>query len=142
MTIWPKIRVHIDSFFFSTRPFNQIIGSPFIYYCFSTRPFDEKLGSSLKYIFHLHTTIRQKNVTFFTLFILSMCTTIRPKIRILINFFFYLYTTIWPKLGVTLTLKCTLFLIVPIFCLQYCLYISPATIIPLYSYTISIEVLI
>ena len=54
------------------------------------------------------------------------------KIRVLINLFFYLYTTIRPKLGVTLTLKFVFFLIVPIICLQHCLYISPATIIPLY----------
>ena len=40
--------------------------------------------------------------------------------------------TIRPKLGVTLILKFIIFLIEPIFCLQYCLYISSATIIPLY----------
>ena len=46
-------------------------------------------------------------------------------------YFFYLYMTIRSKLGVTL--KFIIFLIEPIFCLQYCLYISSATIIPLYS---------
>ena len=40
--------------------------------------------------------------------------------------------TIRPKLGITLILKFIIFLIEPIFCLQYCLYISSATIIPLY----------
>ena len=45
---------------------------------------------------------------------------------------FLLYMTIRPKLGVTLTLKFIIFLIVPIFCLQYCLHISSATIIPVY----------
>ena len=40
--------------------------------------------------------------------------------------------TIRPKLGVTLILKFIIFLIEPIFCLQYCLYISFTTIIPLY----------
>ena len=48
------------------------------------------------------------------------------------SFFFYLYMTIRPKLGVTLILKFVISLIKPIFCLQYCLYISSATIIPLY----------
>ena len=47
-------------------------------------------------------------------------------------FFFYLYMTIRPKLGITLILKFIIFLIEPIFCLQYCLYILSTTIIPLY----------
>ena len=118
-------------FLICTWPFNQIIGPSFIYFFFSAQPFDQKLGSSLIYIFHLHTTIQQKYMTFLS-FILSLCTTIQPKISILINCFFYFYMTIWPKLGVTLFLKFIIFLIEPIFCLQYCLYISFATIIPLY----------
>ena len=101
----------------------------FHFYFFSARPFDQKLGSSLIYIFHLHTTIRQKYMTFLS-FILFLCTTIRPKISVLINFF--LYMTIRPKLGVTLIFKFIIFLIEPIFCLQYCLYILSTTIIPLY----------
>ena len=52
-------------------------------------------------------------------FTLSLCTTIQPKIRILINLFFYLWTTIQPKSGVNPTLQLILFLIVPIFCLLY-----------------------
>ena len=96
--------------FICTRPFDQIIGSSFIYYFFSAPPFDQKLESSLIYIFHLHTSIRQKYMIFFISFILSLCTTIRPKIRVLINLF-YLYTTIPPKLGVSLTLRFILFLI-------------------------------
>ena len=40
--------------------------------------------------------------------------------------------TIRPKLGVTLILKFIIFLIEPIFCVQYCFYILSATIIPLY----------
>ena len=47
-------------------------------------------------------------------------------------YFFYLYMTIRPKLGITLILKFIIFLIEPIFCLQYCLYILSTTIIPLY----------
>ena len=81
-TIRPKIRILIDLFFYlhtTIRP--NYIGSSFIYYFFSARPFDQKLESSLIYIFHLHTT-------FFISFILSLCTTIPPKIRVLINLFF------------------------------------------------------
>ena len=107
-------------FLICTRPFDQIIGSSFIYYFFSARPFDQKLGSSLIYIFHLHTTIRQKYMTFFLSFILSLCTTIRPK------------------LGVTLTLKFILFFIVPIFCLQYYFIFRPLQSYPYISYTIFI----
>ena len=102
-----------------------------LYYFFSARPLDQKLGSSL-YIFHLHTTIRHLHTTiqpFSHLFFL--CT--RPFDQKLVSsliYFFYLYMTIRSKLGVTL--KFIIFLIEPIFCLQYCLYISSATIIPLY----------
>ena len=102
------------------------------YSFFSARPFDQKLGSSLIYIFHLHTTIRQKYMTFLS-FILSFCARLfDQKLVSSLIYFFYLYMTIRPKLGVTLTLKFIPFLILPIFCLQYCLYISSATIIPLY----------
>ena len=109
-----KLESTLIYFFICTRPFDQIIGSSFIYYFLSARPFDQKLGSSLIYIFHLHLTIRQKYMTFFLLFVLSLCMTIRPKISVLNNSFF-LYTTIWPKLGVILTFKFILFLIAPIF---------------------------
>ena len=74
-------------FFICTRPFDQIIGSSFIYYFFSARPSDQKLWSSLIYMLHLHTIIRQKYVTFFLSFILSLCTNIRPKFSVLINLF-------------------------------------------------------
>ena len=47
-------------------------------------------------------------------------------------YFFYLYMNIRPKLGVTLIFEFIIFLIEPIFSLQYCLYVSSATIIPLY----------
>ena len=119
-------------FLICTRPFDQIIGSSFIYYFFSARPFDQKLGSSLIYIFHLHTTIRQKYMTFLS-FILSFCARLfDQKLVSSLIYFFYLYMTIRPKLGVTLILKFIIFLIEPILGLQYCLYISSATIIPLY----------
>ena len=74
--------------FICTRSFDQIIWSSFIYSFFSVRPFDQKLGSSLIYFFRLHTTIRQKYMTFFVSFILSLCTNIWPKIRVLINLLF------------------------------------------------------
>ena len=72
------------------------IWSSFIYSFFSARPFDEKLGSSLIYFIYLQKIIRQKYMIFFVSFILSLCRTIRPKNRVLINYnlFFYLYTTI------------------------------------------------
>ena len=57
------------------------------YSFFSARPFDQKLGSSLIYIFNLHTTTRQKYMIFLISFILSLCTTIQPKISVLINLF-------------------------------------------------------
>ena len=72
------------------------IWSSFIYSFFSARPFDKKLGSSLIYFIYLQKIIRQKYMIFFVSFILSLCRTIRPKNRVLINYnlFFYLYTTI------------------------------------------------
>ena len=106
MTIRPNYRVLFIYSFFSARAFNQILGSTLIYflictrpfnkitmssficYFFSVRPFDQKLWSSLIYIFHLHTIIRQKYMTFFLSFILSFCTTIRPKVSVLIKLFF------------------------------------------------------
>ena len=90
MTIRPKIKVVTDSFFFiCTRPFYQIIWSSFIDSFFCTRPFDLKLGSSLIYFFHIHTTIRQKYMIVFHLFIyLFLFTTIRSNLgSSLINFF-------------------------------------------------------
>ena len=59
-------------------------------------------------------TIWQKCMTFFLSFILSLSTTIRPKISVLINFFF-MNMTIQPKLGVALILK---------FIIKSCSYIS------------------
>ena len=106
MTIRPNYRVLFIYSFFSARAFDQILGSTLIYflictrpfnkitmssficYFFSVRPFDQKLWSSLIYIFHLHTIIRQKYMTFFLSFILSFCTTIRPKVSVLIKLFF------------------------------------------------------
>ena len=69
-------------------------------------------------------------------FILSLSTTIRPQIRVLINYF-YLHTTIWPKLGVTLSPKFILFLIVPVFCLLYSWQYFPYTL-----YALFLEVLL
>ena len=100
-TIRPKIRVHIDLFFIWTRPFDQII------------------GSSLIYFFCLHTTIWQKYMTFFLSFIHSLCRTIRPKNRVLINVLFLFVHDHSTKLGVTLTLLLILFLNLPIFRLLY-----------------------
>ena len=124
-TIRQKIRVFIYLFFICTRPFDLIIGSSFIYSFFSARPFDQKLGSSLIYFFHLHTTIRQKDMIFFLSFILSLCTVIRPKNRVLINLLFLFVHDHSTKLGVTLILLFILFLGVPIFRLLHSWQIMP-----------------
>ena len=58
-----------------------------IYSFFSERPFDQNLGSPLIYLFHLQTNIQQKYEIFFHFFF-SLCTTIRPKIRVIINLIF------------------------------------------------------
>ena len=60
------------------------------------RPFDQNLGSSLIYLFYMHATIRQKYMVFFHLIFL-FCTTIRPKIRVVIDLLFYVHATIRPK---------------------------------------------
>ena len=112
-------------FFICTRPFDQFIGSSFIYYFFSTRPFE----SSLIYIFHLRTNIRQKYMIFFLSFIHSLCTTIRPKNRVLINLLFLFVHDHSTKLGVTLTILFILFLDVPIFPLLYSWEILPLHLI-------------
>ena len=80
------------------------------------------------HIFHLHTTMRQKYMTFLS-FILSLRTTIRSKISVLINLFFLFVHDHSTKV---LILKFIIFLTELIFCWQYCPYISSATIIPLY----------
>ena len=64
---------------------------------------------------------------FFLSFILSLCMTIRPKNRVLINLFFLFVHDHSTKLGVTLTVSFNLFLDVPIFRLLY-----SWTILPLY----------
>ena len=74
----------------------------YLFYSFSSaQPFDQKLGSSLIYFFHSHTTIWQKYMIFFLSLILSLCMTIRPKNRVLINFFLFVHDH---STGVTLTL--------------------------------------
>ena len=50
------------------------------------RPFDQNLAFPLIYFFYLHMTIRQKYMAFFHLIFL-LYTTIRPKIRVLIDLF-------------------------------------------------------
>ena len=52
----------------------------------SAQLFDQKPGSTLIYFFYLYTTIQQKYVVLFHLF-LFLCTIIRPKVRVLIDFF-------------------------------------------------------
>ena len=139
-TIWPKIRVLIFYLHTTIRP-NYRVFFHLLYSFFSAQPFDQKLGSSLIYFFHLHTTIQQKYMIFFLSFILSLCTTIRPKNRVLINLLFLFVHDHLIKLGFTLSfLRCVniSFAILmtdtaPIFlslCFrQCCLYISSAIFI-------------
>ena len=105
-------------FFFCAQPFDQKLGSSFIYFFYlymtirpkirvlidlfffiCTRPFDLKLGSSLIYLFHLHATIRQKYMIVFHLFFLCAQPNSGPHYYYYFFFFFHLYTTIPPKLG-------------------------------------------
>ena len=96
-TIGPKIRVLIDLIFFiCTRLFDQIIWSSFIYSFFSAQPFNQKLGSSLTYLFHFHTTIRQKYSiwsSFFHFFFLC-AQPFDQKLGPSLIYCFYLHTTI------------------------------------------------
>ena len=66
-----KIRVLIDLFLLFVHDHSTKLYGPlsFILSLFCARPFDQKLGSSLIYLFYLYTTIR-------------------PKIRVLINLIF------------------------------------------------------
>ena len=75
-----KIRVLIDLFLLFVHDHSTKLYGPlsFILSLFCARPFDQKLGSSLIYLFYLYTTIR-------------------PKIRVLIDLVFYLHTTSRPN---------------------------------------------
>ena len=106
-------------FFICTRPFDQFIGSSFIYFIYSlVDNHSTKKMSSLIYFFHLHTTIWQTFKNFLS-FIISLCTTIQSKNRVLINFLFLFVHDHSTMLGVTLTLLFILFLDVPKFSLLY-----------------------
>ena len=69
--------------------------------------------------FYLYTTIWQTFKKFFVSFIISLCTTIQSKNRVLINFLFLFVHDHSTMLGVTLTLLFILFLDVPKFSLLY-----------------------
>ena len=58
----------------------------FLLWAAIVRPFRQKLESSLNYFFYLHATIRLKYMILFHIFF-SICTTIQPKISLLINLF-------------------------------------------------------
>ena len=98
MTIRPKIRDLINLIFLFVHDHSTKNWGPhwFIFFI-CTRPFDLKLGSSLIFFFYLHTTIRPKirvliNFIFF-------CT--RPfdqKLGFTLIYFFHLYATIWPEI--------------------------------------------
>ena len=126
-TIRPNIRFLIDLYFYlhTTIPWNYWVLFYWFYSFFSARPFDQKLESSVIYFFYLHTAIRQKYMLFFLSFILSLCTAVQPKNKVLINLLFLFGHNYWIKLGVTLTLLFVLFLDVPIFLLLYSWQILP-----------------
>ena len=67
-----KIRVLIDLFLLFVHDHSTKLYGPlsFILSLFCARPFDQKLGSSLIYLFYLYTTIRQKIRVLINLFIL------------------------------------------------------------------------
>ena len=77
--------------------------SSFIYSFFSTRPFNQKLGSSLIYFFRLDTTSWQQYMILSHLFFL-LRSTIRPKIRVHTDLLLHLCTTIRPKFMVLINL--------------------------------------
>ena len=142
MTIRPKIRVRTDLFLYMYTTIRQKYMVLFHSF-FCARPFDPKLGSTLIYFSYLHmtirqkymvlfhlflllcTTIRQKYMIFFLSFILSLCTTIRPKNRVLINLLFLFVHDHSTKSDVTLTVLFILFLDVPIFRSLYSWQILP-----------------
>ena len=81
--IRPKVKLLIDLFLSlhtTIRPKYMVLFHLF-FLLYTT--IDQKIGSSLTYFFYLHTTIPQKYVLL--TFILSLCTTIRPKTRVLVN---------------------------------------------------------
>ena len=76
-TIRPKIRSLIDLFLLITIRRKHTILFHLFFFC--AKLFDQKLGSTLIYFFYLYTTIR-------------------PKIRVLIDFFYYMHTDHLTKL--------------------------------------------
>ena len=57
-----------------------------IFSIFFAQPFEQKLESSLIYFLYVHTTIWRKYILLFHFFY-PLCTTIRPKISVLIDLF-------------------------------------------------------
>ena len=109
---------------FCARPFDQKLGLSMIYIFYLHATIRREYMVLFHVIFLVCSTIEPKirditdlflldtydHSTYSTIhihacvsIILSLSTTIRPKMRVLI-IFFYLYTTIRPKLGVTLTI--------------------------------------
>ena len=89
-----------------------------------TQPFDRNIWSSLFHLFFL------------------CAWPFDQKLVSSLIYFFYLYTTVQPKLGVTLTLKFILFLIVPNFVCSTAFIFPPLQSYLYISYTIFIEVLL
>ena len=92
---WQILPLHLIGYFFCARPFDQKIRSTLIYFFI----FDQKLGSSIIYLFYLYTTIRRKIRVLIDLFF-YWHTTIRPNYTVLFHLFFLQCATIRPKIRV------------------------------------------
>ena len=102
--IQPKIKVHTDLFlFFCTRPFDKTAWSSFIYSFFCARPFHKNIWSSFIYSFFCARPLDQKLRSILIYFFI--CT--RPfdvKLGSSLIYLFYFYTTIRPKIRVLIDL--------------------------------------
>ena len=85
-TIRPEFRVSTDLFFLFAHHHQTRIYTLHLIYILYVRPFDQKLGSSFIYFFYVHTIIRSKYIVLFHLFFL-LCMTIRRRLRVLTDLF-------------------------------------------------------
>ena len=97
-----QVMVLFHLFYLLCRTILPKLGSSLIYFI-CTRPFDQKLGSSLIYFICIRRLFDQKLVSSLIFFVCPRL--FDQKVgSSLIFFYYYLYTTIRPKLGVTLLL--------------------------------------
>ena len=117
--------------FICTQPFDQIIVSSFIYYFFSARPFNQNYSLHW-YISFICAWPFDRNIWSSLFHLFFVCA--RPFNQKLGSTLLYLFFVHDCSTKVTdhSYSEFILFLIVAIFYLEYCLYISSATVIPLY----------